>query len=171
MDVCDAIRNRRSIRVYRNNSIESEKLDRILEAARLAPSARNMQERKFVVVRDRETKLKLMAAANNQSFVAKVPVVIAACGTITDYVMSCGQLAYTVDVAIALDHMTLQAVEDGLGTCWVCAFSEAEVKTILEVPDNIRVVALLTVGYPAENPEPRVRKETDEITCYESYKD
>ena len=80
-----------------------------------------MQEWKFVVVRDPATRLKLMKAAANQSFVAQAPVVIVACGIVVDLVMSCGQLSYPVDVAIAVDHMALQAVEEGLGTCWVCA--------------------------------------------------
>ena len=169
MNVSDAISTRRSIRVYRNKPIEEEKLARILEAGRLAPSARNMQERKFVVVRDRETRQKLMVAAKNQSFVGKAPVVIAACGTIPDYVMSCGQPAYTVDVAIAVDHMSLQAVEEGLGTCWVCAFDEAKVKALLNIPEDIRVVTLLTLGYPAEAPPARARKALVELVAYDRY--
>jgi len=169
MELLDVIRKRRSIRAYGNTAVEEEKLNRILEAARLAPSARNMQERKFVVVRDRGTRTKLMEAAKNQSFVGAAPVVIAACGTIADYVMGCGQPAYTVDVAIAVDHMTLQAVAEGLGTCWVCAFDESRVKEILGVPDEVRVVALLTLGYPAEEPEPRSRKPLSEMACRDSY--
>jgi len=169
MEILEVIRKRRSIRAYRNTAVEDEKLNRVLEAARLAPTARNMQERKFVVVRDGETRRQLMEAAKNQSFVGAAPVVIAACGTITDYVMSCGQPAYTVDVAIAADHLTLQAVAEGLGTCWVCAFDEARVKEILGVPDDARVVALLTLGYPAEEPEPRPRKPLSDMACRETY--
>jgi len=169
MEILEVIRNRRSIRAYRNKAVEEEKLNRVLEAARLAPTARNMQERKFVVVRDGETRRALMEAAKNQSFVGAAPVVIAACGTIADYVMGCGQLSYPVDVAIAADHMTLQAVAEGLGTCWVCAFDEPRVKEILGVPDEARVVALVTVGYPAEDPDPRPRKPLGEMACDEKY--
>jgi len=169
MNVGEAIRARRSIRVYRSTAVEDEKLNRVLEAGRLAPTARNMQERKFVVVRDRQKRLKLMKAAKNQSFVAQAPVVVVACGTIVDHMMSCGQLSYPVDVAIAVDHMTLQAVEEGLGTCWVCAFSEPEVKAILDIPEDVRVVALLTLGYPAESPDPRPRRPVGEIVSFGSY--
>ena len=169
MDVFEAIRSRRSIRVFKKKAVEEEKLNRVLEAGRLAPSARNMQNWKFVVVRDRATREKLMRAAKNQTFVAQAPVVIVACGTLTDYMMSCGQLAHTVDVSIAVDHMTLQAVAEGLGTCWVCAFSESEVKEMLGIPDDVRVVTLLTLGYPAEAPPARSRKDIGEIVSLEKF--
>jgi len=169
MNVSEAIRARRSIRMFKKREVEQEKLERVLEAARLAPSARNMQNWRFIVVRERATRERLMTAARNQSFVGQAPVVIVACGTMPDYVMSCGQPAYTVDVAIAVDHMTLQAVEEGLGTCWVCAFSEPEVKAILGIPDDVRIVTLLPLGYPAEAPEARSRKAMSEIVSFEAY--
>ena len=169
LDILDAIRNRRSIRAYHSKPVPEEKLQRVLEAARLAPTARNMQEWRLVVVRERDTREKLMKAANNQSFVLQAPVVIAACGVIADYTMRCGQLSYAVDTAIAVDHMTLQAAAEGLGTCWVCAFSEADVKVILGIPSEVRVVALMTLGYPAERPEPRSRKDLSELVAFEKY--
>jgi len=169
MEVLDVIRDRRSVRAFKRRPVEEEKLNRVLEAARLAPSARNMQEWKFVVVRDKATRERLAEAANRQHFVGRAPVVIAACGTIVDHVMSCGQLSYPVDVAIAVTHMTLQAVAEGLGTCWVCAFDEGKVKSILNVPKAIRVVALLALGYPDESPRPRPRKDMSEIVAYERF--
>jgi len=95
-------------------------------------------------------------------------VVIAACGT-SDLVMTCGQPAYPIDVAIALDHMTLAAASLGLGTCWIGAFYEDKVKEILGVPPEIRVVALLPLGYPAEQPAPRPRKNLDDIVAWEHW--
>jgi nitroreductase len=169
MTVSEAIRARRSIRVFKSKPIEEEKLQRILEVARLAPTARNMQERKFVVVRERALREQLMKAAKNQTSVIQAPVVIAACGTIPEHVMTCGQLAYPIDVAIAVDHMSLQAVEEGLGSCWVCAFSEPEVKRILAIPETVRVVALLVLGYPGEAPQPRPRNPLDEMVCFDRY--
>lgn len=169
MSIVEVIKERRSIRVYSKRRIEEDKLKRVLEAARLAPTARNMQEWKLVVVTEKETREKLMKAAGNQTFVAEAPVVIAACGVISDYVMRCGQLSYPVDVAIAVDHMTLQAQAEGLGSCWVCAFSEPEVKKILGIPEGARVVTLLTLGYPAEHPAARARKELSELVCYEKF--
>ncbi|ABK15222.1 MAG: nitroreductase family protein [Methanothrix sp.] len=169
MDVIEAIRKRRSIRKYQERPVEEEKLNRILEAGRLAPSAKNLQDWKFVVVRDKERRKRLAEAAKNQWFIAEAPVVIVACGTETKYVMTCGQHTYTIDVSIAVDHMTLEATELGLGTCWIGAFYEDRVKKILDVPENIRVVALLPLGYPAEDPEPRPRKPVEEIVCYERW--
>src|SRR5512136_2361800 len=151
MNVIDAIASRRSVRRFSSRPIEDDKLTRILEAGRLAPSARNMQDWKFVVVKDPGLRRKLAEAARNQDFVGQAPVIIAACGT-SDYVMTCGQLTYPIDVAITVDHMTLAAVEEGLGTCWIGAFYEDKVREILGIPQSIRVVALLPLGYPAQPP-------------------
>lgn len=169
MNVAEAVRSRRSIRAFKSKPVEEEKLRRVLEAGRLSPSARNVQDRKFVVVRDPAMREKLMKAAKNQSFVGQAPVVIVACGTLPEYVMSCGQLAYPIDAAIAVDHMTLQAVEEGLGACWVCSFVEADVKKLLGIPEPVRVVTLLPLGYPAETPAPRPRKPMEECVSFEKY--
>ena len=169
MDVRQAIRTRRSIRRYANKPVEEAKLDRVLEAARLAPSANNRQERRFIVVRDAQTRKKLAAAACGQSFVGTAPMVIAACATESSHVMSCGQHAYTVDVTIAVDHMTLQAVEEGLGTCWIGAFYEKEVKRVLGIPDTVRVVSLLPLGYPEQVPAPTPRKPRETLVAFDKW--
>lgn len=158
MDLYDAIRKRRSVRSFLPREIEDRKLNRILEAGLSAPSASNKQPWRFIIVRDGEMRKKLASAARNQNFVAEAPVVLVACGVDPDYVMACGQHAYTVDVSIAVDHITLAAVVEGLGTCWVGAFSEDQVKSLLTIPDNVRVVALLPMGYPADYPAPTQRK-------------
>ncbi|MCX6677158.1 MAG: nitroreductase family protein [Methanothrix sp.] len=168
MDLMQAIRARRSIRNFQERPVEEELLLAVLEAGRLAPSAKNMQDWRFIVVRDSATRRRLAGAARDQQFVAQAPVVIAACGT-SDLVMTCGQPAYAIDVAIALDHMTLAAASLGLGTCWIGAFYEDKVKEILGVPQEIRVVALLPLGYPAEEPEPRPRKSLDEVLAWEHW--
>jgi nitroreductase len=166
MDVYKAILSRRSIRAYESRDIEEDKLDRVLDAGRLSPSAGNRQERRFVAIKDAGTRKALAEAANDQVFVAQAPVVIAACSVESEYVMSCGQLAYPIDTAIAVDHMTLQAVEEGLGTCWIGAFDEKKVKKILSIPDNVRVVTLLPIGYPRAVPQPTARKSPDEILMW-----
>lgn len=168
MDLMQAIRARRSIRSFLDRPVEEEKLLAVLEAGRLAPSARNMQDWKFIVVKDAATRRRLAVAARDQKFVGQAPVVIAACGT-SDLVMTCGQPAYAIDVAIAVDHMTLAAAARGLGTCWIGAFYEDKVKEILGVPPEIRVVALLPLGYPAEETEPRPRKNLDDIVAWEHW--
>jgi nitroreductase len=169
MEILETIQKRRSIRTYQDKIVEPEKLKRVLEAARLAPSASNRQEWRFVVVQDINIREQLMKAASNQKFVAQAPVVIAACADTDMHVMRCGQLCYTIDVAIAIDHMTLQAVEEGLGTCWVGAFDQTEVKRILNIPDRIQIVSLLTLGYPAIIPTPSRRKKLEEIVMHEKW--
>lgn len=170
MDVMKAIETRRSIRRYLDKPVEDEKLKKVLEAGRLAPSARNNQEWKFVVVRDPAKRREMMAATTKgQVFVGQAPIVIACCAVDAERLMSCGQKAGPIDVAIAVDHMTLAAVELGLGTCWVCAFNEAPVKKALKIPNGPRVIALLTLGYPESQPAPTPRKPLDEIVCYEDW--
>jgi nitroreductase len=171
MNVMDAIKARRSIRAYQDRPVEEEKLRAVLEAGRLAPSAGNFQDWKFIIVRDKEKRQRLSAAAKDQAFVAQAPVVIAACGTETEYIMTCGQHTYSIDVAISVDHMSLEAVNQGLGTCWIGAFHEDQVKEILGVPDKIRVVVMLTLGYPAESPSARPRKKLEEIVSYDGWQD
>ncbi|VVB54532.1 malonic semialdehyde reductase RutE [uncultured archaeon] len=170
MDVKTAIRTRRSIRAYDPREVEEEKLVRVLESGRLSPSASNRQERRFIVIRDAGTRKALSEAARNQKFLAEAPVVIVACSVEKEYVMSSGQLAYPIDTAIAVDHMTLAAVEEGLGTCWIGAFDEKKVKEILNIPDEIRVVTLLPIGYPSDIPRPTPRKSLDEIVMWETWR-
>lgn len=170
MELFEAIRARRSIRRYLDRPVEEEKLLAVLEAGRLAPSAKNMQDWRFIVVRDRIARQKLAIAALDQNFVGEAPVVIAAVGT-SELVMPCGQPAHTVDVTIALDHMTLAAASLGLGSCWIGAFYEDMAKEILGVPHEkgLRIVALLPLGYPAEEPKPRPRKPIEEIVSWERW--
>ena len=149
MDIMEAIKARCSVRSYQERPVEEEKLKGILEAARLAPSASNRQEWRFVVVQDKEKRQCLMKAAKNQLFVGEAPIIIACCAETDNHLMTCGQLCYPIDIAIAIEHMALKATEEGLGTCWIGAFYEEQVKDILDIPKGIRVVQLLTLGYPA----------------------
>ena len=169
MDFSTIIKGRRSIRAYRDTDIEEDKLQKILEAARLSPSASNRQEWKFIVVRNKDTREKLARAAFNQSFVAEAPVVIVGCATETKSIMACGQPTHTVDLSIACTHMILQAYELGLGTCWLGAFKENEVKKILKIPESVRVVVMTPVGYPNQPPSQGTRKSLKQIVCFEQY--
>lgn len=170
MDVSEAIRKRRSIRKYQARKVENDKIERVLEAGRLAPSAKNLQEWRFIVVRDDGRRRRLAEAAKGQTFVGEAPVVIAACATMTDYVMTCGQLTYPINLAIAVEHMVLQAVAEGLGTCWIGAFYEEEVKKVLNIPPEVRAVALLPLGYPDKSPVSSPRKKMEEIIAFETWK-
>ncbi len=169
MSVIQVIRDRRSVRSYVNKPVERDKIERLLEAARLAPSASNRQEWRFVVVTDPKRRRALAEAAVHQEFVGTAPVVIAACAEHDGHVMTCGQLCYPIDVAIAVDHMTLQAVAEGLGTCWIGAFYEDQVKKVLDIPPEIRIVELLTLGYAAASPGPRSRLPLEQIVRWETW--
>jgi nitroreductase len=171
MDVMEAIKKRCSVRSYQDRAVETEKLESILEAARLAPSASNKQEWRFVVVRDKNTRQRLMQATKDQAFVGQAPIVIACCAKTDNHIMTCGQLCYPIDVAIAIEHMVLEATEEGLGTCWIGAFYEDKVKEILGIPQDIRVVELLVLGYPIKlRPSPKDRLRLREIVMYEGWR-
>lgn len=169
MELKEAITKRQSIRDYEAKPVPEEKLRNVIEAARLAPSAGNRQPRKFVVVKDGKRRKELARAANGQTFVGQAPIVIAAVATEPESVMSSGIPSYAVDVAIAVDHMTLAAVDEGLGTCWIGAFSQQRVREILNIPDKYRVVALLPLGFPTAETTIKLRKSLGEIVCYETF--
>jgi len=164
MNVFEAIKNRRSVRAYKSDPVPEKKLNKVLEAARLAPSAHNAQEWKLMVVRKEETRKRLAKAALGQDFVGKAPVVIVAVALNPESKWA------AIDLAIAIDHMTIQAVEEDLGTCWIGAFSQEEVKEILEIPEKYKVIALLPLGFPADKPVPKTRKDISEIVSYEHFK-
>ena len=153
MDLLDVIKTRKSVRKYIAKPVEPEKLEQILTAAQLAPSWRNGQCWKFVVVTDVEKKQGLIRCTSvfNQSWMGKEFAVIVACGDPEQSGNRNQQRYYLVDVAIALEHLILAATALGLGTCWIGGFEESEVKNLLDIPENFRVVAMTTLGYPAQS--------------------
>src|SRR4030043_2184913 len=169
MDVFNAISQRYSVRSYKANDVEEDKLKKVLEAGRLSPSASNRQDWKFIVVKNKETRKKLAKAAFGQSLIGEAPVVIVACGTESKAMLACGQPMHTVDVSIACAYMILQAYELGLGTCWIGAFKEDETKKILSIPEHVRVVAMTPLGYPNQPPSQKIRNSLDQIVCYEKF--
>jgi nitroreductase len=168
MAVLEAIRKRYSCRAYQEKSIEQEKLGQILEAARLAPSAKNMQDWRFVVVTDREKKHKLAEAANNQAFIEKAGAVIIAC-SVSGEVMRCGQAVGPIDVAIALEHICLQAAQSGLATCWIGLFYPDKVRLIAGIPEDVAIIELMALGYPADRQKEPKREPIEKIVCYEQW--
>ena len=169
MNVIECIRARRSVRSYEDRGVEEEKLRQVLEAGRLAPSANNRQHWKFVVVRDPERRRRLIGAAKGQSFVGEAPVLIVACATSSDHIMPCGHPSHLVNVAIAIDHMTLAARELGLGTCWIGAFDQDAVRGVLGIPKSVEVIELLPLGYPTSWPSARSRKPLEDVTNYDRW--
>ena len=169
MAVLEAIRKRYSCRAYQEKSIEQEKLSQILEAARLAPSAKNMQDWRFVVVTDREKKHKLAEAANNQTFIEKAGAIIVAC-SVSSEVMRCGQAVGPIDVAIALEHICLQAAQLGLATCWLGSFYPDKVRPIVSIPQDVAIIELMVLGYPSDKQKEPKREPMERIVCYEHWR-
>ncbi len=168
MTVFETIQKRYSCRAYQEKKIEKEKLAQLLEAARLAPSAKNLQDWRFIVVTDEDTKARVAEQTNRPAAFGKAPVIIVACSN-SDYVMSSGQAVAPIDVAIALEHICLTATELGLATCWLGAFNTENVRRILGIPADINIVEMLAVGYPAEPGKPNNREPLEKIVCYNKW--
>lgn len=162
MGAIDIIRARRSIRKYKKKAIPADLLHEVLDAARLAPSGANRQFWKLIVVQDERMKKGLVPLCKDQKFIEDCSAFIAAVDDPT-------QKWYRVDVAIALDHLSLAAVEKGLGTCWIGAFDPERVGEYLGVPKGQVVTVCMTLGYSAESPDPRSRKLMDDLVFWERY--
>jgi nitroreductase len=169
MTVFEAIEKRYSCRDYLGKPIEAQKLSRILESARLAPSAKNLQDWRFVVVTEPEKRARLAEAANNQKFLARAGAIIIGCSN-SNETMRCGQPVAPIDVAIAMEHIALQAVEEGLATCWIGSFYPEKVRAILAIPQDIQIVELMALGYPADSPRTANRVPMDKIVCREQWR-
>ncbi len=209
MNVSEAILKRASIRNWKPTPVEKEKIEKILEAGRRAPSWGNSQPWRFIVVQDKAVKEGLANAAGGQAVVRDAPVVIVCCGSTEDFsrkmqrqslkeLMDVGALDWSDDVLdnvvlesdlfapyrlgeqvmtikagemimIAIAYMTLEAVNQGLGTCWVGAMSPKDAHQVMNLPDKIFVHDLIPLGYAAEDPKPRPRKSLDKIIFWEKY--
>jgi len=168
MTILETIRKRYSCRAYQDRAVEQEKLDTIFEAARLAPSAKNLQDWRFVVVKDKKTKVKIAEAANNQRFLEGAGVIVVGCSN-SDSVMRCGQAIAPIDVAIALEHIALQAAELGLATCWIGSFFPEKVRSILGIPEDVAIIELMAIGYPADEQKGQKREPLENVLCYEKW--
>jgi len=143
MDVFEAVQERRSIRSYQDKPVEREKMEKILEAGRLAPSAKNLEPWHFIAVTD-AAKRKALSGGMWGKFLVQSPLVIVACGD-----KKASPDWYAIDVALALENMVLTATSEGLGTCCVGSFNEKDVKAALKVPENFEVLVMIAVGYPS----------------------
>ncbi len=164
---------RRSIRKYRPDPISPDVLKRVLESARLAPSWKNMQCWKFIIVteQDRRSEISQALPALNpaKNSIIQAPVTVVICADPEASGESEGKDYYLVDAAIAFHQLILAATAEGLGTCWVAWFEEEPIKASLKIPDKYRIVGLTPLGYPAENPKPRPRKELSRIFYLEEW--
>lgn len=172
MDILEQIKERRSIRSYLNQPIEKEKLLKVLEAGRWAPSSGNIQNWRFVVVEEEETRIKLSRAAYSQDFIAEAPIIVVVC-SLTDRIErrydKRGRELYSIqNTSAAVENMMLEAHALGLATCWIGAFQEDRVKTILNIPEEVDVHALLPLGYPAEKTS-STRRDLNYLVYFNKY--
>jgi nitroreductase len=172
----EAIQMRRSVRAYDRRPIPADVLERMRTALWAAPSACNNQPWHFILVTDADLRRQVAELANDQMWLADAPVIVAACG-LTEHAarqMAGHRNSVEVDVAIALDHLTLAAVAEGLGTCWIGAFQEKLVKKLLGIPENLALIALMPLGYPATDDllfplHPRRRKPHAQVFSTDHY--
>ena len=165
MDILEAVRKRRSIRNFQKKEIPEELIDKLTESLVWAPSAGNLQSRKFYFIRDEAVKQKIADAALNQGFIADAPLVIVGCtdSHISGKYGERGTSLYSIqDVACSVMGMMLVAFDNELGTCWVGAFREEELTRILNLPMNLKPVVIVPVGYPSKIPSPPRRMSREE---------
>jgi len=173
MELSEAIKGRRSVRAFKRQDVFEETVEKLIDAARHAPSSGNIQPWEFVVVRNLEVKKKLARAALNQAFVEEAPVVIVVCANERRSSMGYGSRGKTLyciqDTAAATQNILLTAYSLGLGACWIGAFNEDEAKLALNAPEGIRPVAIIPVGYPDETPPQRSRRSLSQIVHHENF--
>jgi len=163
MDFDAVIRSRYSCRAYQDRPVGAALVSDIISLAVNAPSAGNRQEWRIVAVSDRDLVTRIALEAGDQKWWAGAPVILACCADTDNHVMRCRQPCYTVDVSIIMDHIGLIAASRGLGSCWLGAFDEDAVKNICAIPRHIRVVGLLTLGYPADKPKEKKRLPVENV--------
>lgn len=167
MEFYETVKTRRSIRSYKGKEIPEEKLLRVMDAARVAPSGHNRQYWKFYIVESEDKKRKVAEACSGQTWIAEAPAVIVATGWNVPFSRGgyMGDMTFTMDVSIAFTHLILAARAEGLGTCWIGDFSNEKVKEALGLPEKEYVVAVTPIGYPDKGgfTENTSRKKLDEV--------
>jgi nitroreductase len=159
MEFTEVIAKRRSIRKYKSDPVPEEKMQKLYNALRIAPSGANRQDYSFIFVTDEEKRKRIASEAGHQGFLAEAPVLmVAVCNPDGAF-----------NVAIAVDHMILAATDEGLGTCWVGWFEREPVKQILGIPESKEVAILVTIGFPDESPDPRQRKSLEQLIMMDSF--
>ena len=167
MEFLELVKKRYSVRVYKSMPIEYDKLQKVLEAARLAPTADNRQPFQLIIIQTQGREEELLRIYNKPWFV-EAPILICACGIPSEsWVRQDGKNYCDVDVTIAMDHLILAATELGLGTCWVGAFNPKDAYKVLKLPDGLEPIAFTPLGYPNDQPEDIIRKPMEELVRYD----
>ncbi|MBN1877339.1 MAG: nitroreductase family protein [Anaerolineae bacterium] len=158
MEFSEVIQHRYSVRAYKPDSVEEEKLQQVLEAARIAPTGANRQAFQLVVIHTRGREKEMLRIYGRDWF-AQAPIVIAACAAPD----------YKLNVGIVMDHLILAATDQGLGTCWIGAFDRDAAREVLGIPDEVEPIILATLGYAADELRPKQRKALSELVRYEHW--
>jgi nitroreductase len=173
LDVFEAIKSRRSVRAFTDESVSEEEIMKLIDVARWAPSAGNIQPWEFIIVRDPKIKRGLSEAALHQTFIEEAPVVIVVCANHKRSELGYGSRGVNLyclqDTAAASQNLLLAACALGLATCWVGAFHEEEARRVLKIPNGVRPTAIIPVGHAAEKPMARSRRPLTEIVYRESF--
>jgi nitroreductase len=165
----DLIESRYSVRAYKSTPVEPEKLEQVLEAARLAPTAANRQPFRLIVIATAGREAELQRIYHRNWF-TQAPLIICACAVPEEgWVRMDGKSYVDVDVAIAMDHLILTARSLGLGTCWIAAFDPAAAREVLGLPDGIEPIVFTPLGYPADEPRQKRRKPLSDLVRYERW--
>lgn len=166
MELLDAITNRRSIRKYLDRPIEPEKLEKVANAFRMAPSAKNLQNWKLLIIRDSDLKEQIrLSSPSKAMMLTQAPAVLAAVGYSQD-VMTNGHRVDSIDLSIAMSYALLEAYEQGLGCCWMANYEEDNLRKVLGLPEGTSIVAISPIGYPAEESAKKIRKSLEEVIEY-----
>jgi nitroreductase len=169
MDVLEVIRKRYSVRAYKPDPVEDEKLASVLEAARLAPTAANRQPFQIIVVRT-AGRVEELARVYGRAWFTEAPLVVAVCAVAEEgWSRSDGKPYADVDAAIAMDHLVLAATSLDLGTCWIAAFDPQAAREVLGLPDGVEPVVLTPLGYPADEPREKKRRPMEELVRLERW--
>lgn len=169
MDFSQLIETRYSVRAYKPKRVEDDKLQQVLEAARLAPTAANRQPFQLIVIHTEGRKEELNRIYDRDWFV-QPPLVIGICGVPGLAWSRRDEMNYhVVDATIVMDHLILAAADLGLGTCWIGAFDPDAAREVLGLPDTVEPIAFTPLGYPADEPKPKKRKPLSDLVRYESW--
>jgi nitroreductase len=169
MEFLSLIQQRYSVREYKPDLIEEEKLSKILEAARFAPTAANRQPYKLIIIHTADKKQDLLKIYDRDWFV-NAPIVICACGISEQgWVRNDGKSYIDVDIAIVMDHVSLAAADLGLGTCWVAAFDVDAARELLQIPTSAEPIIFMSLGYPAGRIDVKERKPLNDLISFENW--
>lgn len=165
----ELVNKRYSVRSYKPDAVEDDKLQQVIEAARLAPTAANRQPFRLIVIHTAGKEAELRRVYDKTWFV-EAPIVICACGVSEEsYVRRGGRSYLDVDVAIAMDHLIMAATDLGLGTCWIGAFDAAAARELLGIPASVEPIIFTPLGYPADQLRPKTRRPVEDLVRYERW--